>query len=619
MFNKTHVEYINSFHKSIKISQPMLISDWADSYRYLSSASSSEPGKWQTSRTPYLKEIMDCLTSVPPYHKIRRIAIMKGHQVGYTEGILMNFLGYLISHQPGPSMIVGPSEKNIKKIVQQKLEPMINDTPVVRGKISHFSRTTSRNTIIHKDFPGGFLVMCGANVAADLAGTSVKYLLIDEVDRFPADTQGEGSPVELAIGRTAAYNRRKIIMGSTPTYEESSVIAKWFEEGDQRYYFVPCPHCGHEQRLMMDNLVFDKNNIDEGVTYKCEKCEELIKESSKTMMLEAGEWRPTKEENISETFRSYHLNALYSPIGFLSWIDVAKAKMKAERDDNYAKTFQNLYLGLPCTQAADEFPSSHVLYRKGGRYDEGKVPTLDGVTPKFLLAGVDVQGDRLEVLVTAWHRKVCFVVEHIVLWGNTNVDPHESPWQELTDVLNTKYGDYGITKLAIDSGFIPYRVFSWKRSVLDHHKRIQVIRGVWDMDGIISYPKIMEVSVYSGKKSRVGNKYQDVNTHFLKSEIYKRLLIESDEVTDTHIFFPKGKDREFYEQLCAERMVLPDTHDPMDRTGRIRYRWKAVRERNEILDLMVYNFAMWYGCNAAKYAHTEDKWSRFVEIKSFTG
>jgi len=609
--------FSTAFHRSIGITQPMLISEWADGNRYLSSAASSEPGKWQTSRTPYLKEIMDCMTSRPPYHKIRRIVIMKGHQVGYTEGVLMNFLGYTISHQPAPTMMVGPSEKNIKKIAQQKLDPMIHSSPVVRKNISTYSRSTTRNTIIHKDFPGGFLVLCGATIASDLAATSVKNLLLDEVDRFPLDTEGEGSPIELAIGRTAAYNRRKIIMGSTPVDEETSVINKWFEAGDKRYYFVPCPHCGYYQKLIIENLIFDKENIDLGVTYKCSHCVKEIHESSKTLMLEAGEWRATATE-ASETIRSYHLNSLYSPVGFLSWADVAKAKIKSETDDVFEKTFQNLYLGLPSTQAADDFPSAGLLFKKGGTYPEGEVPTFNGKSISFLLAGVDVQDNRIEILVTGWHRKICFVIEHIVLWGNTNNDAHQAPWIDLTDLLEKKYPtkgvDLGITQMAIDSGYIPHKVFAWHKS-LKNPKIVRVIRGVHSIDAIISFPKLMEVSVYSGKKSKRGNRYFDLNTHYLKREVYKRLLIDSEEITESSILFPEKMSREFYEQLCAERMVLADSADPMDRTGVRRYKWRAVRERNEILDTMVYNLGCWYGCNANRYSQSDERWDKFVNIK----
>ena len=61
---------------------PLLtVSQWADRYRVLSQRASSEPGRWRTERTPYLKEIMDCLSPASP---VQRVALMKGAQIGGT-------------------------------------------------------------------------------------------------------------------------------------------------------------------------------------------------------------------------------------------------------------------------------------------------------------------------------------------------------------------------------------------------------------------------------------------------------------------------------------------------------------------------------------------------------
>ncbi len=59
---------------------PLLtVSEWADKHRVLSSKAASEPGRWRTSRTPYLREIMDALSPMSP---IERVVFMKGAQVG---------------------------------------------------------------------------------------------------------------------------------------------------------------------------------------------------------------------------------------------------------------------------------------------------------------------------------------------------------------------------------------------------------------------------------------------------------------------------------------------------------------------------------------------------------
>ena len=597
----------HSFSHALRVEQPGLPADWADNYRILSVASSSEPGKWNTNRTPYLREILNSCSSVPPYNKIRRIIVMKGHQIGYTEGVLMNTIGYIIAESPCPVMVVCPTEKAAKKLLQQKLEPMMSDTPVVKSKLSKVSRMTQRNTLIHKDFSGGFVVLSGAGVAADLAGTSVKMLLLDEVDRMTLDTQGEGSPVELAIGRTASYSRRKIIMGSTPVDEETSVIMRYFNEGNKQYYFVPCPHCGHMQTLEISRLRWPAGQP-AGAHYECEKCGEKIEEKHKTFMLERGQWKATDENHDPSTV-SFHLNSLYSPVGFLSWGDVAKAKLRADKDEMYKQTFQNLFLGLPSTQMQDEIPSPRVLFQNKEDYPMRSLP--EDVPKKVLVTGgVDVQADRIEALIYGWHQKRGWCITKETFWGDTNVDPWQGPWGELTDFLTAVHAGRRIHLLGVDGGYMPHRVFGW-RNHIGKPRTVRVVRGYGDMPGVISIYKYMEVTEYSGHKTKKGNKYQHVNGHFLKNEIYKRLL--RTKPADDYISFPKEMDREFFEQLVAERCVLPDKKDLMDRTTEHRYKWRAIRQRNEALDMTVYALAMWYASGAPRYTQKNSPWENLIQ------
>lgn len=601
--DKIHREFIGA----LRVRPPSLAADWADNHRILSVASSSEPGLWSTDRTPYIREILNATSSVPPYNKIRRIIVMKGHQIGYTEGVLMNTVGHVIAEAPCPMMIVCPTEKAAKKMLQQKLEPMMHDTPLVRAKISKFSRMTQRNTLIHKDFAGGFVVLSGAGVAADLAGTSVKMLLLDEVDRMTLDVQGEGSPVELAIGRTAAYNRRKIVMGSTPVDEETSVIMRYFRQGDQRYYFIPCPHCGHMQTLRMENLRWPEG--DPGLAhYICEKCNEPIEEKHKTLFLEKGKWKPTHENNDPTTI-SFHLNSLYSPVGFLSWADVARAKLRADQDEMYKQTFQNLFLGLPSTQMQDEVPSPRVLFQNKEPYSLGSLPK-DSPKKLLITGGVDVQADRIEATLYAWHRKRGYLLEYQTFWGDTNVDPWQGPWGEITDFLHGKHAGRHIHLLGVDGGYMPHRIFAW-RNYIGKPRTVRVVRGYGDMPGVISIYKHMEVTEYTGRKTKKGNRYQHVNGHFLKGEIYKRLL--RSKPADDYISFPEDLPREFFEQLVAERCVLSDKKDLMDRTTEHRYKWRAVRQRNEALDMTVYALAMWYASGAPRYTKEGSPWENLIK------
>ena len=577
--------------KILKTEDPMLPSEWCDAHRVISTSSSSEPGRWRTSRTPYIKEPFDHLH---PHSPVTRVTLMKGHQVAYTQGILVNAIAYTIGHHPRTVLLVTPSQKHTQKIFYQKIDPMIHDSPSVKGKISARSKFAMRNTVLHKDFQGGFVSGVGANVASDLAGASVQVLLLDEVDRMTGDVEGEGSPVELSVARTAIYRRKKIFMGSTPVLEETSVVHRWFLEGDQRYYFVPCPHCGYKQTLVIERLKFD-----DGVPiYKCEKCGEHIKEKHKTMMLESGEWRATTEP-IDPSYRSYHLNSLYSPIGFLSWSDVLLAKRRADDDQYFAKSFRNLYLGLPNKDSIGEIPVPRVIQRMAESAPES--PTLSRQS-MLITGGVDIQKDRIEMLVCGFKERKMHVLDHHILWGETLES--DIIWEDLRNLLNDSEADY----LAIDCGYIPHRVFSWQKRYQD--RRVRIVKGTSSVDRIISLPKFMEVSTFHKRQKR-GNKFYEVATDTMKDEIYSRLILD-DYSHEEFISFPKGLSSEFYSQLCSERKVLKTPDSLMDRSRKANpYKWIAVRHRNEVLDMMVYALAMFYFSGAAK--HLGKGWASFVE------
>ncbi len=175
---------------------PMLtLSEWADRHRVLSSKSSSEPGRWRTSRTPYLKEIMDCLSPTSP---VERIVFMAGGQLGKTE-CGNNWIGYVIHHAPGPMMAVSPTVEMAKRNSKQRIDPLIEESPTLKELISPARSRDSGNTILAKEFRGGVLVMTGANSAVGLRSMPVRYLFLDEVDGYPLDVDGEGDAISLGV------------------------------------------------------------------------------------------------------------------------------------------------------------------------------------------------------------------------------------------------------------------------------------------------------------------------------------------------------------------------------------------------------------------------------------
>lgn len=229
---------------------PLLtVSEWSDRHRMLSSKASAEPGRWRTSRTPYLKAIMDCLS---PMSAVERIVFMKAAQLGATE-MGNNWIGYVIHHAPGPMMAVSPTVEMAKRNSKQRIDPLIEESPVLAELIAPARSRDAGNTILAKEFRGGVLVMTGANSAVGLRSMPVRYLFLDEVDGYPSDVDGEGDAISLAEARTRTFARRKIFIVSTPTIAGASSIEREYEASDQRRYFLPCPHCSHRQWLRFES------------------------------------------------------------------------------------------------------------------------------------------------------------------------------------------------------------------------------------------------------------------------------------------------------------------------------------------------------------------------------
>ena len=149
--------------QNFKAPENITVSQWADKYRRLSAENSAEAGRWKTSRTPYLKEIMDSMTD----DRIDRIVVVASSQVGKTEAEL-NMLGYLIDQDPGPVMWCTPTLDLAEDFSKRRIAPMIRDTKCLRGKVENAKAKSGKSTILKKSFPGGMLTLVGANSPASL-------------------------------------------------------------------------------------------------------------------------------------------------------------------------------------------------------------------------------------------------------------------------------------------------------------------------------------------------------------------------------------------------------------------------------------------------------------------
>lgn len=567
--------YLEAFLTGLAPDPLIDIDDWSDRYRILSSAASAEPGPWRTSRVPYMREVFKCLSPSSP---VEEVVVMKGAQLGFTEAAT-NWIGYIIDVTSGPVLAVQPTVDMAKRYSRQRVEQLIETSSRIRDKIKEARSRDSGNTILSKEFPGGILVLTGANSATGLRSLSARFLLLDEIDAYPNDLDGEGDPLLLAKARTRTFSRRKMFLISTPTMQNRSKIEKEFMQGDQRSYFVPCPFCKALQTIEWKKIHYKKDPL--RPTLECIECGKHIKEHHKTWMLaeeNGAKWIPKNPGANNGKTASFHLNSLYSPVGWFSWADAVKIWVDSNKIQERLRGFVNTVLGETWKDKGDA-PDWERLYERREPYLIGKIP-LKGVV---LVAGADVQKDRIEVEIKAYGvGKESWSIDYRVFIGDTS-NSESSAWSKLDELLNEFFphecgAQVPIMKLAVDSGFNTQAVYNWCRK--HSMAKVMATKGVDSSPVMIGQPSAVDVSV-KGKRIARGFKIWPIGVGLVKSELYGWLKLprplDGEDYPPGYCHFPEYGD-EYFKQLTAEQLSI------RSKNGFSKYYWEKVRERNEVLD-----------------------------------
>lgn len=558
------------------------VSEWADRHRMLSGKASSEPGLWRTDRTPYLRGIMD---ELGPGSPAQRISFMKGAQVGGSEAG-NNWIGYIIHHAPGPAMLVQPTVDTAKRFSKMRLAPMIEETPALRERVADSRSRDSGNTQLAKEFPGGILMITGANSAVGLRSMPIRYLFLDEVDGYPHDVDGEGDPIQLAEKRTTTFSRRKIFMVSTPTVKDTSRIEREYQASDQRRFFVPCPHCGHMQWLKWSNIRWEHDDPSTSVYVCSDKdgeedhgCGALIQERFKTQMLERGEWRATAPgDGISVGF---HLSSLYSPLGWKSWEEIVREFLTARGDAPALKTWVNTVLGETWEEEYANKIGAEGLRSRVEFYSADLLPS----PVLCLTAGVDVQDNRLALIIDGWGEgEESWRLYHQEIPGDTS---QPQVWSDLAGILGQDFphaagGSLKISCACIDSGFNTHSVYAFTR---EHKGKFWLATKGQSQRGKppIGKPSKVDLNM-RGQIYKGGAEVYPVGSDTIKTVIYSRLKFN--EPGPGYYHFHASLEEEYFEQLTAEKQVT------RYHRGFAHREWvKKPGARNEALDCEVYAYA----------------------------
>ncbi len=503
---------------------------------------------------------------------IHTIAVIKSAQIGYTE-MLLNILGYYISQDPSPILLVNPTLEMSESFSKSRLAPMLRDTPILKGKVSDPRSRDSGNTLLAKNFPGGILAMAGANSPAGLASRPIRIVLCDEVDRFPASAGPEGDPVNLAIKRSATFQNRKIILGSTPTVKGLSRIEQAYLISDQRRYYVPCPHCQHFHHLQWANVHFDPAHP-QNAAMACPECGGMMEEKHKGRMLALGEW--WAENPGVKGIAGFHINELYSP--WRRWADVVTDFLAAKGQPETLKTWINTSLGETWEEQSEKSDPATLLSRREN-YTSARLPA--GIL--YLTCGVDCQDDRLEMEVVGWRQDgrdsppESWGVEYQVLRG----DPARTAvWEQLDGILKQEWrSEEGrilrIGATCVDSGgHHTAQVYAFCEARKGRH--VYAIKGLGGPRPIWT-PK-------AGKSQKYRSQVWHVGSDTAKDAWYARLRTQ--EFGPGYCHFPVAYDETYFDGLTAEQVRTKYSK------GRPVREWFCPHgRRNEQLDIRVYALA----------------------------
>lgn len=575
----THPAALRALSRGWKPKAMLTVSEWADANRILSSEGSAAPGPWRTSRTPYLREIMDQLSETSP---ARKVAFMKSSQVGGTE-VGGNWLGYIMAHAKGPCAIVMPTEKSLSDWMTQKFDPMAADTPAIADVLRKRSNSEGNNSATRKRYKGGILYAKTAGSTAELKSTSLRYAVADEVDEYPRGGN-QGDVIGLLDVRLTTFHDSKLFIPSSPTVKDASAIEDQYLGGDQRRYHVPCPHCNELQPLDWSNIRWQKDpenprRITRAV-YVCSHCGAEIEEHQKGAMLaEAGRGGRARwiAGNPAAPYPSYHISALYTPFGLgKSWAELAQEWIDAQDDPQKLVVFINTRLGETWADRSADI--------KGAAIEARAEPYPLRTIPRgclVLTAGVDVQDNRLEIHVRGFgrggHR---WTIDYHVLPGNPADD---GLWERLAEYLNAcEFTNAAGRKLrleatAIDTGgHHTHAVYQFVRS--NRVRRAIAIKGASQPGRIIlGKPSAQDVN-WKGQTIKRGVAVYTIGTDTAKHLLYGLLHQDAErDPADRRVHFSTALDSAWFDQLVSE------TYNPR------KNRWEIKKgKRNEVLDTWVY-------------------------------
>jgi len=346
-------------------------------------------------------------------------------------------------------------------------------------------------------------------------------------------------------------------------------------EGDQRYYFVPCPDCSELQILKWKNIKWPKGQPEDAY-YKCKKCGSKWEDHQKAEILKNGKWIAQNPNNENKTI-SFHLSSLYSPHGWVSFGDIAKEFSEVHKDPPRLQVWTNTKLAETWEDMSGEAIDPTGLLKR--RENFGKHLPKDVA---IITAGVDVQDNRLELEIVGWGKdEESWSLDYQVIYGDPSTP---DLWNDLDKILSHSFihsrdlGNFAITAVAVDSGG------HYTDHVINYcderkYKRFWAIKGSSNGNGVPIWP------VRASQSKRLKKPVYVIGVNDAKETLMQRLRIENSGAGYWH--FPIERDQEWFNQITSEVIKTKYVKGRPTRT------WQPRKEgiATEGLDCRVYAFA----------------------------
>ena len=465
-------------------------------------------------------------------------------------------------------MIVYPTDKLAESISENRLEPAIKSSPSLASLYHEF-----KSQKLELQFDGMYLTLAGSNSPSSLASRAIKYLLLDEVDKYPGASRKEADPISLARERTKTFANRKIYMTSTPTLKDGHIWKALMNADVEKHYFVPCPHCNEMIELKFKQLKWPEESDGQTISdradqavYVCQECGCVITDMHKDRMLRQGQWKTVRESNSSRKKVGFWINTLYSP--FVRFSEIAEKFMSSKDDPEELQNFINSWLAEPWEDTKLKTSEDTVMERRT-KLPEFVVPSW----AKMITGGVDVQETSLYWTIRAWGN---FITSQNIAHGQA------TSWADIERVMNLSYqqedGDSMVIALClIDSGYDADSTYDFCANNSDW---ALPVKG--SSNPMMSHFKLSKIN-------KPGSRAYGMNLVLVDGDKYKDMIaarMKKDNGRGSWMVH-SGCDMEYAEQVTAEHRVSEKSG-----TKKIeRWRLKRTHGDNHYLDAEVYALA----------------------------